>query len=441
MIRNELIPPTNNTLSTYLPLRTKDQHYKFCWDTVLGYFVHALYGKSLVTTNVDDFKKLCKIRFTEILDEPDFWYVLEKMYFEDEQLYKISPELLIFKAVKGEIDANSKKLGDMYLGLLSGYTVTDAPKSQLNFLEKEIKAEFDAFYVTGKPKKETNNTTKEESPYLPFLTDKFQRDLLFLSKKPHYLLDNFDAFIRLYGFLYIAQMALNIKDWASGKPKSKPCFFIVDNEKASDERTQVKTFGYSQLHQYLEYLFPYLVMNETLQDKANVKPLWQLFERLNFEHLDALNEFGMMFIQDRNERKIYRTTKCWQHTSSIKEALNQLLEASFSQFEKISGGYAKYNEAPVKSTLKTICAPFIQRRGRAGQVLTFNQDYIVLLTNLAIGENREKLRLNELIKEFESRGVFFDKQSQQGLIDFYERMGNVERMSDSGDAVYVRKTV
>ncbi|MFP2227909.1 DNA phosphorothioation-dependent restriction protein DptG, partial [Escherichia coli] len=24
---------------------------------------------------------------------------------------------------------------------------------------------------------------------------------------------------------------------------------------------------------------------------------------------------------------------------------------------------------------------------------------------------------------------------------FYERMGNVERMSDSGDAVYVRKTV
>ncbi|MQK80561.1 DNA phosphorothioation-dependent restriction protein DptG, partial [Escherichia coli] len=27
------------------------------------------------------------------------------------------------------------------------------------------------------------------------------------------------------------------------------------------------------------------------------------------------------------------------------------------------------------------------------------------------------------------------------LVAFYERMGNVERMSDSGDAVYVRKTV
>ena len=87
-----------------------------------------------------------------------------------------------------------------------------------------------------------------------------------------------------------------------------------------------------------------------------------------------------------------------------------------------------------------ILNPFIQRRGRAGQVLTFNQDYIVLLTNLSIGEC-DKLRFHEIIKEFEARGVFFDKQSQQSLIDFYERMGNVERMSDSGDAVYVRKTV
>ena len=73
-------------------------------------------------------------------------------------------------------------------------------------------------------------------------------------------------------------------------------------------------------------------------------------------------------------------------------------------------------------------------------MLVFNQDYLILLTNLAIGEE-DKLRFHELIKAFESRGVFFDKQSQQVLIEFYERIGNVERMSDSGDAVYVSKTI
>ena len=64
----------------------------------------------------------------------------------------------------------------------------------------------------------------------------------------------------------------------------------------------------------------------------------------------------------------------------------------------------------------------------------------MLLTNLAIGE-LDRLRFNELIKAFESVGVYFDKQSQQALIEFYERIGNVERMSDSGDAVYVNKTI
>jgi DNA phosphorothioation-dependent restriction protein DptG len=53
----------------------------------------------------------------------------------------------------------------------------------------------------------------------------------------------------------------------------------------------------------------------------------------------------------------------------------------------------------------------------------------------------EKLRLHELMTAFEQRGFYLDNQSRQILVAFYERMGNVERMSDSGDAVYVRKTV
>ncbi len=87
-----------------------------------------------------------------------------------------------------------------------------------------------------------------------------------------------------------------------------------------------------------------------------------------------------------------------------------------------------------------MCGHFIQGRGRSGKVLVFNQDYLLLLTNIVIGK-RDRLRLHELVMEFQSRGVFFDKQTQKVLVNFYERIGNVERMSDSGDAVYVRKTV
>ncbi len=436
MIKRELTPPSTNGFSSFLPpLRTKDQHYKFCWDSVLGYFVHLLFKKSLYNSNIEDFKKLCKRNFIEKLDEPEFWQVLEEMYFENEQLFKISPELLIFKAAEGEIDANSKKLGGMYAGLLNGYTIPSTSINKLNFLEREIKAEFDAFYVSGK-----KNAVKVEPTYVPFVTKHFQQDLVFLSSNPHYLLNNFNAVIRLYGFLYISQMALNIKSWAHGEPTTKPCFFIVDNEKASDERSQVKSYGYQQLHDYLEYLFPYLTMNEALQPKKEVKPLWQLFDEIDTSHLDSLNQFGADFIADRTERKWYNTDQFWKCSGDKEQVLAQLLEAAHAQFDRKKGRLATYNETVVKGTLRNLLDPFIQNRGRGGNVLAFNQDYIVLLTNLAIG-GRDKLRFHEVIKEFESRGIYFDKQSQQNLVDFYERMGNVERKSDSGDAVYVRPTI
>lgn len=435
MIKDQLTLPNNNTLSTFLPLRTKDKHYKFCWDTILGYFVHFLYEKSLVKSDQEDFKELCRRRFEEKLDEPAFWHIIDRMYFKNEQIFNISPELLIFKSVKGQIDTNSKKLGDTLVSILDGFTLSKSRINELNFLEKEIKSEFDSFYRSSAKRNE--NTY---SSYLPFISSNFKVDLKFLNERPNYLLKNFNSVIRLYSFLYISQMALNIRDWASGEPASKPCFFILDNERASDERTHVKHYGYAQLHEYLEYLFPYLVMNENLQEKDQVLPIWQLYEGIKREDLEKLNQFGEKFVEDRITRKWYNTSQQWDYSLDKQEILRQLLDRSYAQFDKNTGRLSEYNQAAVKGMLRNILSPFIQRRGRAGQVLTLNQDYIVLLTNLAIGE-REKLRFHEVVKEFESRGVFFDKYSQQSLIEFYERMGNVERMSDSGDAVYVRKTV
>lgn len=437
MLKSDLKVPSNNTLSTFLPLRTKDQHYKFCWETVLGYFVHSAYNKALITTDLDGFKKLCKHRFAAILDEPGFWTEIEAMYFENDQLFKISPELLMFKAVKGEIDTNNKKLGDMLIGLLNGFSVNSSPETNLNILEKEIKSEFDAFYVSTKVKQQT---PQSQTPYLPFLTNCFQQDLKFLNERPSYLVTQFPAFIRLYGFLYISQMALNIKDWKNGAPSSKPCFFIVDNEKASRERSHIRNYGYTQLVEYLEYLFPYLVMNETLQEKGETKPLWSLAESLkdSQDALSKLNGFSKEFFEVRS--KYYRALPTLEDKTELNEAIQQLLSLSHWQFDSKKGTLEEYNQTAVRGVLKTICSPFIQRRGQAGQVLTFNQDYVVLLTNLAIGE-KDRLRFHELTKAFELRGVFFDKQSQQNLVEFYERMGNVERMSDSGDAVYVKKTV
>jgi DNA phosphorothioation-dependent restriction protein DptG len=120
------------------------------------------------------------------------------------------------------------------------------------------------------------------------------------------------------------------------------------------------------------------------------------------------------------------------------------LQLGRDQFNKHSVGSTstryQANQKVVAGIKEYIAEGFVQNRRRGGNVLVLTQDNLLLLTNIAIG-CADRLRLVELIEAFESRGVFFDKQTQQMLVDFYERIGNVERMSDSGEAVYVRKTI
>ncbi|MFA0678740.1 DNA phosphorothioation-dependent restriction protein DptG, partial [Vibrio sp. 10N.222.51.A6] len=87
---------------------------------VLGYVVKTSYRKELHLEKLTDDEKLaikegetteseialttfklsCERSFKTKLDESDFWPILEKMYFENDQLFKISPEFLLFKTIK-----------------------------------------------------------------------------------------------------------------------------------------------------------------------------------------------------------------------------------------------------------------------------------------------------------------------------------------------------
>ncbi len=436
------LPKVNpkNTLTSYFPIRTKDKSDIFDWDTVLGHVVKYTYRKTIQSESIDEFKEQCKKRFLAKLDEDKFWPVLESMYFEGEELYKISPELLLFKAHKQKGTSSNARLGEMFLNLLQDFALTEKPQTKLNFIESEIATTFESFVIQGQNKGTVVGESKEV-PYLPFLSKHFQEDLAFLNTKPKYLLNTFKDFLRLYSFLYTIQLAINLSEWKAGEPKSKACYFIMDNEKASKERRMVQDYGYKQLTNSLPKLFPYLSASENLQTKENKKiPLWQLAQQLEFKNLEVLNEYIFKFKKNRSIDLQVR------EASNPTQALQTIIDLTFEQFTRRQSqlnGDEKFqiNSDYSKVTENALCGHFIQSRSRAGRVLVFNQDYIVLLTNLAIGRNQKKLRFHQLMNAFEERGVYFDKQSQQVLIEFYERIGNVDRMSDSGDAVYVRKTI
>ena len=82
-------------------------------------------------------------------------------------------------------------------------------------------------------------------------------------------------------------------------------------------------------------------------------------------------------------------------------------------------------------------ANFGKRRGALGYNLNLTEEDIILMTKLCINNN-EKLKLNTLFKELELRGMYFDRDSKEKIVQLYEKLSLLEKKSDSGDAQYVR---
>ncbi|MDE9432681.1 DNA phosphorothioation-dependent restriction protein DptG [Xenorhabdus bovienii] len=431
----------NNQLDSYLPVRNKNN--AFDWNVVTGLVLSYTLKRQVKEYNFEQFKKDCEEYLHMQLDEPAFWSVLERMYFTNKDIFKISPLFLLFHAQfsgtgsgKSVLGAANWRLGTLFANLMGNFSLENPLRDRLNFLEQHMLAVLEKnLRVLGK------GPFAEEQPYLPYLVKCFQQDLEFLARHPQYLLQEFGNMLRLYAFTYCAQLALNLEDWRHGEPKSKSLYFILDTEKASSEREKIKRFGYKLLESEREKLFPILSALEVLQWNETVgrkRPLWQVYQDiLDYPEqatiLSQVNDYLKRFIKDRllPER---------EPALSIESAFDQLLFVAKEQFRDKKTTRLGINRKYVKELESEICSGFIQARGRAGKVLVLNQDRLLLLTNLAIGKN-EKLRLHELLRCFEQRGFYLDNQSSLALVAFYERMGNVERMSDSGDAVYVRKTV
>lgn len=434
----------NNPQPSYLPIRNKNNNIN--WQIVTGLVLsYSLKHKIEESYGIEQFRDDCKAHFEKIIDEPDFWAVLERMYFSNHDIFRVSPMFLLFQSQFNNKSINSgsaadKRLGALFANLMGDFNLNYPMPDKLNFIEKQLLNKLDekVYEFSGE-----SPFTKEQS-YLPFIAKCFQSDLAFLAEYPQYLLQELANTLRLYAFSWCAQLALNLDNWQKGEPQSKSLFFILDSEKASAEREGVQTYGYKLFARHSKNLFPMLSGLEVLQwnDKKQKgqpkRPLWQVYQDcLNYSDsskvLNSLNNYLQEFIVER-ELQVY------ERAANLDEAFKQLKSVAVGQFQNKRSDRARVNRDYINELESQICTDFIQVRGRAGKVLVLNQDRLLLLTNLTIGKN-DKLRLHELLRGFEQRGFYLDNQSAQTLVAFYERMGNVERMSDSGDAVYVRKTV
>ena len=423
----EDIPTKNPTLESYFSLSTNEKNatYAFDYEAITGQLLAYKFQKELQKnfsneTFIEAFLEKLKIK----MSAPEAIDIVKEIYFSDNILPIVSP-LMYISQPKSLLKTKTKKSLRIFLQMLQPSEKNNIYSYKLNFIEQEI---FDSF--SGHIKDKIYDLTSQS--YVQYLDEIFTKDFNFLLSNPNYFQTKIESFLKFYFFVYSAQLTLNVQNTPLQEPTLKPLYFILNHEKASSERKKIVSHGYKKLIDRTRYLFPYLSLLEILSKVADNKNL-KLF------HFNSVPESQENITVIDNFTTLYRESRILLpsiiQSSTINEAFMTLLNSSLEQFK--TNDKKAVIDRFIAAYEKQISSPFFQSRGRFGKVLVLDQDTILLLTNLSIGRS-EKIRFQDLIIEFEKRSVFFDPASQEMLIDLYERVGNIERKSDSGDAVYVK---
>jgi len=395
---------------------------KSIYEHVLGLKCEAKDREKLFENIVDSISENRETKELRIL--------VEAVYLNEDTLSTFSPYLNLICDDKP--NARTKTMVSVFSSMLSSFEPLDIDFAGANFVEGLINASI---------KKQCTNADKVsgEPVYLPFLSRLLENDLRTLSSKAEWLSEDFDHFIELYTFLYLSQLSLHLgtANARFKEPVSRELFFILETERASKERHECKIKGFDSVfsnnHGVGLDIFSHLGYLELLSDL----PIWKLADQhVDHPHTQEINILNQLLC---NQFDItYSGDK-----GSAEEAINEGLYYHSRLFKK-SSQTSKRSDANDK-VFATFRDGFAQnfksnRKAAGGWYLQLSTKSALLLTNLIIGE-RGKLLIDDVIDGFKDRGVYLDLKSRSALLKVYENIGNIEKLSDSGDAVYVKSTI
>ena len=276
--------------------------------------------------------------------------------------------------------------------------------------------------------------------YMPSTLNKvvsvFEEDINFLLKNhEEFLVKNFDKIISFYLFFYFIQFTLKASSSVVSEELEKT-FYLLDWETVSKNRKSVK-FGYKNVSEYLKSLLTRI---------DGIEHMNILLGQNNLLPAEMIQYFESLSESDKKE--FIKYFKLWINYLRSEEDLDsQVLPNDFADllhfyFESIEESYKskKTRQGPISRYPKPIedlgKKYFLKRRGRFGYMFNMNQEMLILITALCV--KKDKMKITQLFKEYERRGLFFDRDSLDNIVDLFNKLNLIDKKSDSGDIQYVK---
>lgn len=252
-------------------------------------------------------------------------------------------------------------------------------------------------------------------------------DLNYLLKHKDFAIKYLNLFFAFYYFQYLMQTALNIDRFNIDNQNMYKLYYTLETEKITSTRvTNQKGFN------LIRNLYKNLLPNDNLLGYLN-----ELIESDIFYTLYDIKQMpGNEKEELNNELRSFLIV--YKNSTNKEENLSYKLEDNIIIFRKwLSEDLSDETISRFPLSFEEIGdLYFLKRRGQLGKVLTLRKDLIILLTALAVKD--EKMIIKDVFIEFEKRGVFLDRYSKEEVVNLFEKMNILDKKSDSGEAKYVK---
>ena len=391
------------------------------------------------------FEELCsKIQDNIDIEDDDidfFRDVISSLFFKDNNFYGYNIGLYPYQT--SVENKSAERIGE-YLYCILDLNENDKANVKnaenqysFNVLEKMVVDSIDV--------KVTENQTSTEKYFkvITSIQDEFKNDFEFMLSSGMTSIEDLSNLLSFYYFYYISQVCITLDQYGNGsRSKLTPLYFALDWEKISKNRKCCEE-GWAKLQNNISKMFSHAIALEILNQ--NDSPMMdyidfrELADISDDNDIDISNEIKkaeslyISFIGDCNSLKDIPEE---QSTNRTDAAIRHLFKCISTQFEKTDRKRASqfYSEK-----FSDFCkSRFVKNRKKSGLTLNLTERDIIFLTKLAI-QHDEKIRLNDLYKEYEKRGVYLDSTSKSLLQEFFTRLNLIDKKSDSGDAQYVKR--
>ena len=270
----------------------------------------------------------------------------------------------------------------------------------------------------------------------------FKEDFEFMLSSGMTTIEDISNVLEFYYFYYVSQTCLTLDQFGNGSHDNlEKLYFALDWEKVSKNRLCCNE-GWDKLQSNIQRMFSHAITLEIINQND-----CEMMDYVDFKMIADLNDEidQQIAIEIKKAESVYISFigDCKKFDSIPSIPGSNLTDATIRHlFESVN---LQFNETERKRASQFYCekfsefckSRFVKNRKKSGLVLNLTERDIIFLTKLAL-RNEEKIRLNDLYKEYEKR-VYVDNISKALLQEFFTKLNLIDKKSDSGDAQYVKR--